>query len=82
MVEAYLLPACYHVEEWTKVMCLHRHSQRLPVALVRLSYARLDQEVDLVKIDNLPYPLLLGVPGFAKLLWQASGGGGEGSIGN
>lgn len=73
MIQAHLVPVDRPPLSWTSVVCLHRHTRRLPMVAVRLRYAGVVHEVEVVKMEDLPFPLLLGrdAPAFHRLLVRA-----------
>lgn len=60
MVRSHLLPAGLPVVRWTTVVCLHHHAWQLPVVHIWLGYLGTFWQVDTVRVEALPYPLLLG----------------------
>ncbi|KAL8172730.1 UNVERIFIED_CONTAM: hypothetical protein K2H54_014765 [Gekko kuhli] len=56
----------------TTIACYHGHIKHSPVVMVPLRYLGQVHDVLVAKVENLPYPLLLGrdAPLFAELMWQ------------
>lgn len=76
MIRSHLLLASLPVLGWAWVSCLHRHIQWLPIVKAQVRYAGALHNLNLIRADDLPWPLLLGrdTPHFTLLLQQASQG--------
>ncbi|XP_054841809.1 uncharacterized protein LOC129333892 [Eublepharis macularius] len=75
MIRTRLLPAGLPVVRTATVACFHGHSETYPVVRVPLSCQGRTWEVELARVTNLPYPVLLGrdVPEFHQHLQAARG---------
>lgn len=69
---------------WARISCLHHHTQQMPIVQVQLHYADRLHDLNLVRSDDLPWPLLLGqdAPDFALVLQQATVEDGVWAAGN
>lgn len=74
MVRSHLVPADLPVIRWFNVVCLHHHTRRLPVVALRVTYLGRTNHLEVVRVDELPFPILLrrGAPDFSWLLMMAS----------
>lgn len=74
MIRSHLLLAGLPVLGWAHISCLHHHTQKMPIVRTRLQYAGRNYELNMVRVEDLPWPLLLGwdAPNFTALLTQAA----------
>lgn len=60
MIRSHLVPADLPPLRWTMVVCLHHHTWQLPVVSIRLRYSGGTHPVEAVRVEDLPFPILLG----------------------
>lgn len=73
LVRAHLIPASYPTIKYTEITGVYRKVRRWPVVRVPLTYNNKLQQVEVLKVDDLPFPLLLGrdAPDFGDLMRAA-----------
>lgn len=70
LVRAHLVPASLPILRYADIAGVYRNICRRPVVKLPLTYSGVTHTVEVLKVDYLPFPVLLGrdTPGFAHLV--------------
>lgn len=73
MIRVHLVPEQQPTLRWTSVAGLNRQVRQWPVIHLMLEYAGQQHALEILKVEDLPFPILLGrdAPGFNDLVQGA-----------